>query len=310
MTSISYIKRCNISNEEFKEIIINNTKDSPTLKTLSSRLNCDVGTVKKYIIKFSLNDRISKKCIPVYQLHNLTEEEFVTKIGDMIAIEKSLPAIAAEFNTSSTTIHKFMVRNGFSRHKELRDPKWLAQKYVVEKLSTAKIAKLCGVSDVAVNWHLKKNHIPLRTTLEARHNRDKTTEAPSGFHRFYPNGHPRSYCFWYDGRYMSSTPEYIFYKMHKNNHDIKEQPFVFENCRPDFLVDGQNVIEIKCSRKYMKDKDLIKYDLYGKRITEVLGYSYVIRYMMDEYPDEYKKALGWLRVNAKIGKPFTLEYEI
>ena len=46
---------------------------------------------------------------------------------------------------------------------------WLRQKYVDEKLSTYKIAKLCNISDEPIRLRLHKFNIPIRSRSEAEH---------------------------------------------------------------------------------------------------------------------------------------------
>jgi len=45
---------------------------------------------------------------------------------------------------------------------------WLYQKYVVEKLSTVQIGKLCDINDVTINRWLKKYGIEIRSIREAK----------------------------------------------------------------------------------------------------------------------------------------------
>ena len=46
---------------------------------------------------------------------------------------------------------------------------WLRQKYVDEKLSTYKIAKLCNIGDECIRLRLHKFNIPIRSRSEAEH---------------------------------------------------------------------------------------------------------------------------------------------
>jgi len=44
---------------------------------------------------------------------------------------------------------------------------WLYQKYIVQKVSIYRIAKICRVSECAVNWWMKKYNIKIRSLTEA-----------------------------------------------------------------------------------------------------------------------------------------------
>ena len=52
-------------------------------------------------------------------------------------------------------------------HKLCLDKEWLYQKYIVEKLSTVKIAKIIGCQQETVSKWLKRHEIPIRSGSEA-----------------------------------------------------------------------------------------------------------------------------------------------
>jgi hypothetical protein len=51
--------------------------------------------------------------------------------------------------------------------KEYKNKEWLKQKYIEEKLSTRKIAKLCGVNKISITYWLKKFDINIRSINES-----------------------------------------------------------------------------------------------------------------------------------------------
>ncbi len=51
--------------------------------------------------------------------------------------------------------------------KLYKNKEWLEQKYLKEKLSTAEIAKECGVTDTNISYWLVKYNIPIRSQSEA-----------------------------------------------------------------------------------------------------------------------------------------------
>ena len=88
--------------------------------------------------------------------------------------------IARENGWSERTIYKWLAKCApdlLREHKyksgrrakygKLVDSKWLRQKYINEKLSQEKIAKLVGCKPGAVSYFLYKHEIPTRTYLEA-----------------------------------------------------------------------------------------------------------------------------------------------
>ena len=48
-----------------------------------------------------------------------------------------------------------------------KNKEWLENKYLNEKLSKVKIAKICNVSRFAIRYHMKKMNIPIRSKSEA-----------------------------------------------------------------------------------------------------------------------------------------------
>jgi hypothetical protein len=91
--------------------------------------------------------------------------------------------------------------------------------------------------------------------------------------------------------------------------EIKSQPFIFLNRRPDFLIDNHTVIEIKCEQN-LSDQEIKSYMDWSEKMKAEFGYNYQIRYMWEEYRKEYREALYWLKRNASIGVTFTLLTEI
>ena len=53
--------------------------------------------------------------------------------------------------------------------KLYNNKEWFKQKYIDEKLSTYKIAKLCNIGDECIRLRLHKFNIPIRSRSEAEH---------------------------------------------------------------------------------------------------------------------------------------------
>ena len=60
-------------------------------------------------------------------------------------------------------------KNNPEKIKEYRDKEWLEQKYIKEKLSSRKVARLCNIHYSTVFYQLKKNNINCRTNGEGIH---------------------------------------------------------------------------------------------------------------------------------------------
>jgi len=246
----------------------------------------------------------------LYREMGMSKAEFRNYLSDLVEEDTSIPEIARICHVSSAAIHNWLKMFNLSRRKNLRDSAWLFNEYIIKKRSSANIAKECNVTYQAVLWYLNKFNIPKRTFAEAQRNRNRKLEKPNGFHFLLDKTRPHSYCFWWNDIYFASTAEYIFYKMNHAKYNILSQPFIFENRRPDFLLDKKTVVEIKCERRRISNDDLIVYQKLGENIKKSLGYDYEIRFMKDEYPKEYYCALSWLRTNANIGNVFCLMEEI
>jgi len=85
----------------------------------------------------------------------------------------SIKLIAKLCKVCGNTIWKWMIKLNIPRRSFIpndiryRDRNWLYQKYIIEKLSTTQIAKLCEVSDVIVGHWLKNYNISLRSNGES-----------------------------------------------------------------------------------------------------------------------------------------------
>lgn len=246
----------------------------------------------------------------IYKKLGLSKDEFREELTKLCNEDTSIPEIADLYNISSAAIHRWMKMFNISRRLNLRSKEWLEHNYLTLKRPASDIATEIGVSYQAVMWYLNKFEIRKRNMCEVQQNRNRKNEKPNKFHYLCDNTKPFSYCFWFDDIYFSSTAEYIFYKMNNKIHNLKSQPFIFENRRPDFLVDNKVVVEIKCEKRNLKQSDRNEYIQWGKRMSEHYGYQYTICYVYDKYTTQYKTALKWLQKNATIGHVFCLLSEI
>lgn len=247
----------------------------------------------------------------LYQKLGITKSELINQLDILLHDDWSLPQIAEKYNTSSTTIYNYCKSANLNRRANLRDPSWLYNEYIINKLSMADISKMCGVTYQAVDWHLKKNNIPQRNMSQAQQIAQVKRNDDILLRTEGTRIRSRGYCIRYDGLYLRSAQEYLWYKMNKSKHDISYEPFIYKNYKPDFLVDKETVIEIKSKKINYTVSEINEYISKGKGITSDLGYEYKLIFMTDEYPKEVSALLNTLRsMGATPGFSFSLINEI
>jgi predicted transcriptional regulator len=107
-----------------------------------------------------------------------TLEEFKTQLLEHTANNMSDPDIANLYGISATAVHNWRKKLGIAlRRSALRDPDWLYQQYVVERLSTSQIATKLHCTGAAVQHYLHKFKIPIRDGSERQQNRHLKTKA-------------------------------------------------------------------------------------------------------------------------------------
>lgn len=231
----------------------------------------------------------------LYQSLNLTKEHFIEQLQKCFDQDESLPTIAKQFNTSSTTImnwsRKLSIKR--SRANTLRDKSWLFHKYITEKKNMAEIAELIGVTYQSVAWWLEKHQIPKRALTEV--------QQMANSKRPYTNLHTdlsfksRGYCGWYkDIFYYRSINELVWYMLHEYSfQSIKSEPFVINNYKPDFLINENIVIEIKGK---IDNKIIESYGLRSKPLLD-RGYEFKIVFVQSEFPIQYNAVRYFLVKN-------------
>lgn len=139
------------------------------------------------------------------------------------------------------------------KNKNYHDREWLQEKYIVEKLSMRKIAKLCGSSTTIVHKYLNTYNIPIRTISDAR----KLPYGEASFNELFSNykskakykkigfkltkkqfRHLTSQCCYYCGQ----EPTQIYNRiLHRNNGDYlyngidrvdNDEGYILSNCVP------------------------------------------------------------------------------
>lgn len=245
---------------------------------------------------------------PIYEKFGWTREQFRDDIASHLEKDWSIPQLANRYEISGAAIGVWMKKFGLKRRVNLRDPDWLRDQYEHNLRSSIEIANECGVTDVAVRWHLKKNGIRIRDLhLAQQIAQPKRTKSP--LHQW---GSTRSsgYIFWFNDMLFRSVAEYLWYvEISPKYSSVTHEPFVYQNKRPDFLVETNKVVEIKDCRKNFKRH--AEYALLAAGIKRDLGYDYEIVFVRDEIPERYEAALQAFRImGATPGIVFSLLEEI
>jgi len=196
----------------------------------------------------------------------------------------------------------------FDLHDILNQKDFLYREYRVNKKSPRKIAEENNIHESYIYRALAKHNIPIITSSDwiKYYNQFRPNNGHINFHmkRTY------SYCLHYRGHWCASAAEYVYLKMNINVCDIKSQPFEFLNKRPDFLINNKLVVETKSTLYEFTPEKTKAYLEWAEKLKFELGYEFQMIAVQDIYPQEYRQALKWLRVNATRGITFTLLEEI
>jgi len=116
--------------------------------------------IKKYRNKEWLENKYCEEKLNTYQIAELCEVDNTT-IGNWLR-KFSIPI--RSYGEAAELYHMINRKN-----KKYYGRQWLNQKYIEEKLSITKIAKICKVGYTTIKYWLKKYDIPIRSEGEAVH---------------------------------------------------------------------------------------------------------------------------------------------
>jgi len=103
----------------------------------------------------------------------IEEKLSTTEIGEICGVTRAIPRRwLIKYNIS----RRFCYESKRINKKEFENKDWLYQKYIIERLTMDKIAKLLGVSRTLISKYLKKYNIPSRSRLEAYKNLSEETK--------------------------------------------------------------------------------------------------------------------------------------
>jgi hypothetical protein len=103
-----------------------------------------------------------------------TIDIFKKEIETYVGNNMSDPEIGKLYGVSAQAIFIWRKKLGISnRRLFLRDPQWLYEQYIVNKLSAGEISKKLGCTGVAVTQYLHKFNIPVRSHVDSQRNRHK-----------------------------------------------------------------------------------------------------------------------------------------
>lgn len=235
--------------------------------------------------------------------------ELVNYIQECLYKDYSIPKIADELGTSSTTIHIIIKKNNLvERRINLRSKDWLMQKYIEEKLSMNEIAKILGVTYQAVAFYIKKFNIQKRDISEVQKIASQRYRRNSNKHFPLTDLKSRGYSLWCDELWFSSAAEFLYYLiLRKNGISFKFQKYI-DGKRPDYIINNKMVIEIKGGRLGLDEMEY--YNSYSKKLKEKYNYSYKIINVAENYKTSYNKVLKKLRtLGAKRGIGLHVDYD-
>lgn len=235
-----------------------------------------------------------------WRLFHTSIEEFALSMQKMMDKDWSGPKIASYYGISATAVmnwqRKFNLR---SRRSDLRTKSKLEKLYVEDKLSMNEIANKLGITYQAVDWYLRKFEIQKRSASDIQKIASQRYNRPvSHILDFTLNGgRSRGYMIRYRGMLCQSAAE-LTYLRHLDSINIpyKFQPFVFNNRRPDVLIDNKHVVEIKSVKLDQEDHD--SYIEWGVLMTNTLGYSYEIISIIGTLRSEYDRTRKHLRLSG------------
>ena len=253
---------------------------------------------------------MKKRITPWWKEIYLTEQSLVDDVKIRLDNE-SIPYIAKFYNTNSTNIFNLMKKYNINRHVELRSKDWLMDHYINQQLSTDDIGKILNVSPQAVIWQLNKFQIPRRSRSQSQKIASSTKRIDSHLQLPVSNLKSRGYCIRYDNEWFSSAAELTVYiSLKQNDFKFKFQPFTFNRKRPDFLIENQQVMEVKSGW----DFNSIEHRTYlewGNQMTNHFGYSYKLIEITKYLPKEYNQVLELLRgANATPGHTININHKI
>lgn len=226
----------------------------------------------------------------LYDRLGMTLDEFKSHLERRLLADASMVEIAGEMNVTPAAIHAWMKKFNIRRRQELRSKEWLEEQYLTNLRSAEEIAEQLGVSPPAITWYLDKHRIPRRNRSEAQILANKK-RLISPLHQ-YGSFRSRGYCCRFKGLYCRSISELLWLIEHESDFDrISWEPFVFQNHRPDALLDNV-VYEIKVSRSALSDETFDHYQKLGIAIKESMGYEYQLVFMRDQYPKKYRDLLA------------------
>jgi predicted transcriptional regulator len=303
--------RLQISECELLQRVDNYLSEPKPISELIDYLKVDKSTALKYAKKVKKEHLvIINRNRKFWSTKFKTEREVVNYIQNLMDQDYSNEKISELLGTNTTSVWNFTKKHNIlrPRHK-LKDKNWLFDMYVNKQMSALEIAKILDVSGTAVQQYLAKYQIPRR---------DASARQKLGAIKRYNLIVPyiqknksycsRGYCIRYQKYFCRSINEFVWILMNERQiSDIKKEPFVFHNYVPDFLINNEKIIEVKGRKSDLSQENLTRYDQISRMFSEELKYDFEICYVLEKYPDEYRRVHQYIKsMGAKLGVTFVV----
>jgi predicted DNA-binding protein YlxM (UPF0122 family) len=222
-----------------------------------------------------------------------SKEDLAIEIKELLDNDWSMPKIAKKYGVSSTAIHNLIKKYQLGgRRQNLRSKEWLYNEYIVNKRSMNEIAIKLSVTPQAIASYIEKFKIEKRNISEIQKIATSRYRSTSGDH-LPIEAKSLGYMIRFDGVWFASAAEFTYFLVLKSkNISFEFQKCVFQK-RPDFIVNGKMIIEIKHGD--LNSKQLASYSEYANKVKNKLGLSYKIIYTNKSFVKEHKKICKFLK---------------